>query len=214
MRLLRWLEEILWPRGLGCLCCDEYCSGGLLCPTCRQALEAMKLQGDSAGEGEIRSVYRYESVARQLVVQLKDHCVADAAAVLADEMSAMIETMALPSNTVLTWVTMPEKRRIQRGIDHGRTLCEAISQKTGLPVRQLLRRTKNSHTQRGLSRKARLTNIANSIGCEEHIDVPVLLIDDVLTTGATVSVCSNALRNAGAPQVFALTATKVVLSKK
>ena len=153
-------------------------------------------------------------MAKQLVVLLKDQCAADAALVLAKEMVDAINSMKLSEDTVLTWVTMPEIRRIKRGIDHGRTLCEAVAQLTGLTVRQLLIRSKNGHTQRGLSREARLKNIADSIRCEVAINTPVILIDDVLTTGATISVCSEALRNAGATKVMAVTATKVVLSRR
>ena len=213
MRLLKWLEDILWPRGLRCICCDDLCWGKLLCDTCQKALEAMKLP-DIAVEGDVCSVYRYEGVARQLVILLKDHCAADAATVLANEMADVINAMKLPENTVLTWVTMPDIRRKKRGIDHGRTLCEAVSSVTGMPVRQMLVRSKNVHTQRGLNREARLKNIADSIRCEKSIDSTVVLIDDVLTTGATVSVCAEALRGAGATKVIAVTATKVVLSKR
>ena len=81
-------------------------------------------------------------------------------------------------------------------------------------MKQLLIRSSNRHTQRGLNREARLKNISNSICSTEAINMPVLLIDDVLTTGATVSACTNALLAAGAPNVFALTATKVVLPHK
>ena len=173
----------------------------------------MKLPYDDAAE-DIRSIYRYEGVARQLVILLKDHCAADAATVLAKAMADVIDAMKLPEDTVLTWVTMPDIRRKKRGIDHGRTLCEAVSSLTGMPVRQLLVRSKNGHTQRGLNREARLKNIADSIRCEGSIDSTVVLIDDVLTTGATVSVCAEALRGAGATKVIAVTATKVVLSKR
>ena len=213
MRFLKRIEDILWPRGLGCLCCDHLCPGELLCPTCRKGLDALKLSDDAQADGNIHSVYRYDGTARQLVILLKDQCLEDAASVLAQEMANVIKTMALPDNTVLTWVPMPEVRKVKRGIDHGHVLCQAVARQTGLPIRQILIRSRNSHTQRGLNREARLTNIAASIRCEKHITDPVILIDDVLTTGATVSVCTKALKDAGAPAVFALTATKVVMSK-
>lgn len=211
MRLLRWLEDLFWPRRMGCLCCDDLTGGAWLCPTCEKALQAMRLSEEDAGMEDVRSVYRYDGNARQLVVLLKDRCMADAAHVLAQGMAEAIGEMNLPKDTVFTWVTMPEVRRRMRGIDHGKTLCEAVSAKTGFPCRKLLVRRSNAHTQRGLNREARLQNIADSIRCEEKISTPVLLIDDVLTTGATVSVCSEALRAAGASRVYALTATKVVL---
>lgn len=210
-RLLRWLEEALWPRGLKCLCCDELSEGELLCPTCVKALEAMRLSGEEAGADNVCSVYRYDGAAKQLVLMLKEGCIADAAFALAEGMADAVRDMKLPEDTVLTWVAMPGRRRKQRGIDHGRTLCEAVAARTGLPVRSFLTRTGNLHTQRGLNREARLQNLSGTIACSERINVPVLLIDDVLTTGATASACAQVLMAAGAPRVYALTATKAML---
>lgn len=214
MRLLKWLEEALWPRGHGCLCCSYLSQGEMLCPSCRKALDAMRLAPDAQGDDAVRSVYQYEGIVRQLVHQLKLDCQVDAGEVLAEEMAVVLADMHLPPNTVLTWVTMPEVRRRKRGIDHGRELCEAVSRRTGIPARQMLARVGSIHTQRGLNREKRLMNIARSIRCGERISHPVVIIDDVLTTGATVTACAEALHKAGAPQVHALTASRVVLKRR
>lgn len=118
--------------------------------------------------------------------------------------------MNLPEGTVLTWVTMPRRRLQERGIDHGRTLCEAVSALCGLEVRQLLERRGHFHTQRGLRQEARLKNLNGTVICTEKVNVPVLLIDDVTTTGATAAVCAEALLSAGATQVATLTATRAL----
>lgn len=212
IRLLRKLEDMLWPRGVKCLCCDDLSGGALLCPTCADALKAMRLAPSERGYGQHRSVYRYDGAAKQLVLLLKEQCAADAALALADGLSAAVRDMELPPDTVMTWVSMPELRRTKRGIDHGRTLCEAVAAQTGHEVRQLLERTRNVHTQRGLDREARLQNLSATFACRARIDHAVLLIDDVMTTGATAEQCSVILREAGAPQVFVLTATKVLIS--
>lgn len=205
---LRKLEDILWPRGLKCICCDEYAQGEPLCPECRKALDAMRLSPEQAGDDQVRSVYHYDGVAKQLVLALKLENVADAALPMADAMADVIEDMHLPPDTVLTWVTMPDIRRRKRGIDHGRRLCEAVAARTGMPARKLLYRTGRFHTQRGLSREARLRNLVGTVACNQNVTTPVLLIDDVLTTGATISICAETLLKAGAPAVYALTATK------
>jgi len=206
---LRKLEDVLWPRGLKCICCDEYTQGKPLCPECQKALEVMRLSPEQAGDDRVRSVFRYDGVAKQLVLALKLENVADAALPLADAMADVIMDMHLPPDTVLTWVTMPDVRRRKRGIDHGRRLCEAVAARTGMPARRLLSRTGRFHTQRGLSREERLRNLSGTVDCQQHIAAPVLLIDDVLTTGATISICAETLLKAGAPDVCALTATRV-----
>ena len=211
IRLLRKIEDVLWPRGVKCLCCDDLSDGELLCPTCAEALKAMRLAAQEQGSDAIRSVYRYAGVAKKLVLLLKQDCVADAAVVLANDMASVIHELELPPDTVMTWVSMPDIRRRKRGIDHGRTLCEAVAAQTGMEIRQLLVRTRNTHTQRGLNREERLRNLSGTFACMERIEHPVLLIDDVMTTGATAEQCSAVFSAAGAPQVYVVTATKAII---
>lgn len=210
-RLVHLIEESIWPRKVKCLCCDSYSEGEWLCPACSKALEAMKLSPDMSNAENAQCVYQYDGVAKQLVLLIKEECVADAAYPLAQGMADVIGSMKLPSDTVLTWVTMPEMRRKKRGIDHGRVLCQTVAMKTGLPVRQLLKRTKQVHTQRGLGQEARLQNLTGTVLCDGIIKSPVLLIDDVMTTGATAAICSAVLKAAGAPEVYVLTATRAML---
>ena len=83
----------------------------------------------------------------------------------------------------------------------------------GLESRQLLERVGSVRTQRGLDHKARMQNLAGTIVCHESISGPVLLIDDVMTTGATATLCAEVLRAAGASQVYVLTATHTMLKR-
>lgn len=214
MTWLRRLEEVLWPRGFECICCDEYSQGLQLCTACRRELADLRLSPEHAGNDMVRSLFRYDGAAKKLVLALKLENVADAALPLAEAMADAIKDMQLPPETVLTWVTMPEIRRRKRGIDHGRRLCEAVAKCSGMPAQRLLSRTGRFHTQRGLSREERLRNLNGTIVCHQAVTIPVLLIDDVLTTGATISVCAEVLQKAGAPAVYALTATKVKTSTK
>lgn len=208
MKFMHLLEDIFWPQGTACLCCDELIEGGILCPDCEAALAAMRMKPHE--QGSVRSAFHYDGLAKRLVIMLKLECAAAAADVLAEAMAEEISSMNLPENAVLTWVTMPRRRFRERGIDHGKTLCEAVARLCGLEVRQLLERQGRFRTQRGLRQEARLKNLNGTVVCKEKVDVPVLLIDDVTTTGATVSVCAEALLAAGAPRVEALTATRAM----
>lgn len=212
-RILHLLEDMLWPRQLKCLCCDALSEGDFLCPSCRKGLQVMRLSPGASANGSISSAYQYDGVAKQLVLLLKMSCVEDAAHALAEGMAEEVRLMKLPSETILTWVTMPEIRKRERGIDHGRLLCEALALKTGMPVEQLLVRSGRIHTQRGLNYEERMQNLSGSISCPDRIVTPVLLVDDVLTTGATASTCAQVLMQSGAPQVYVLTATRVSLKK-
>lgn len=213
-RLIRFLDELLAPRGVKCLCCDEASEGKYLCSDCSNSLKALRLPHEEATHGDVYSAYRYDGAAKQLVVSLKEECLADAAQVLADGMYEALHDLHLPPETVMTWVTMPEKRRIQRGIDHGYELCRALSERCGFPVQKLLSRRGKVHTQRGLSREKRLKNLQGTFLCDIPLNVPVVLVDDVLTTGSTASACEEALLKAGATRVYVITATKATLAEE
>lgn len=210
-RLLQAIADVLWPRGVKCLCCDEYSDGEPLCPGCATALQAMRLTPEQAGTPERHGVFRYDSLAKRLVLLLKEGCVADAALPLAEGIAQELRTMTLPADTVFTWVTMSDVRQRKRGIDHGRTLCEAVAAKMGFPAQQLLIRTRNTHTQRGLSHDERLKNLSGVFASKAAVHGTVVLIDDVMTTGATGALCSQVLLDSGASAVYVITATRAML---
>ena len=200
------VSDVIWPSRLQCLTCDEMSEGAYLCDACAAELNNLRLQEEA---GPIRSAFPYRGLARNLVHALKFTPLADAVTVLAQAMAEEAGKMCLPPDTVLTWVTMPAIRRRERGIDHGRLLCDELGKRLGMPVKPLLVRIRKTHTQRGLSAAQRAQNLIGAFACQEKLSTPVLLIDDVLTTGATTRVCSQALLDAGATAVFVLTACRV-----
>ncbi len=214
-KVLAYLSElfndVFFPSGVVCLTCESNPCGQFLCPDCARGLHAVRLAGRA---GNQRAAYHYEGVARELVINLKHRRIAACADLLADEMALVATEMNLPPDTVCTWVTMPKRRLRERGIDHGRTLCEAVARRLELPSRQLFQRVGKLHTQQGLNREKRLKNLQHTIVCQEKINFPVLLIDDVMTTGATMQACCKALEDFGAAQVYMLTATQVVSAKE
>ena len=111
---------------------------------------------------------------------------------------------------------MPDARRRSRGIDHGRCLAETVARTLGLPVRQVLTRsnTIGRVPQQKLNRAQRINNLKGAFSCEEELHTPILLVDDVYTTGATAEVGRESLLRAGAPRVLVLTATKTLLTSK
>ena len=205
-RLMSVLDDAIFPRRVWCMTCEERSCGGMLCPQCRDRLTALRINDQT---GDVRSAYHYRDEARTLVHALKFSSIDDVAELLADAMAEEARAMCLPPDTVVTWVTMPERRRRFRGIDHGRVLATALGQRLGLDVQQMLvrrGRAKVQHTLRAAQRRRNLQGVFGATGPVKH---PVLIVDDVFTTGATMQVCSEVLREAGATRVYGLTATRV-----
>lgn len=99
-------------------------------------------------------------------------------------------------------------RTMRRGFNQSELLAEEVSRNTGVPVERLLKRRKRTETQALLTNAQRRTNVASAFRvCDaaRTAGKRLLVIDDVMTTGATTSACSAALKRAGAARVSVLT---------
>ena len=103
---------------------------------------------------------------------------------------------------VVTWVPTTRERRMARGHDQAETLARILGRMLGVPVRKLLERETVGH-QTGHSRKQRLVGVALRA---RSMCVPctVLVVDDVVTTGATMRMAKQALYLAGAARVVCI----------
>lgn len=100
-------------------------------------------------------------------------------------------------------------RERSRGFNQAALLSAPVAEIMGVPlIPQAVRRVRKAPAQVGLSPKARRQNVREGMFAAEPREVKgktVLLIDDVFTTGATVSACSHALKEAGAVSVYVVT---------
>jgi predicted amidophosphoribosyltransferase len=143
----------------------------------------------------------HEGVARDLVVALKFRRLLPVAELAADRIQWLAPSTLL-SGTIVP-VPTARLRSYARGFDPAAELAQALSSRTDLPLSACL-------TRRGGGRqvgKRRAQRIGHPPHIQTHGEVPrsVLLIDDVLTTGATLSSCAQALRRAGTVRVAAIT---------
>lgn len=205
--------DLVYPEGAVCRSCGKISGGGVLCPDCLARLRddgaLFAWEKEEPEPGLTAYCLRpHEGVARDLVLLLKHRAEACAARQLADLVLPLPEGISFSPDTVVTWVTMPESRRRERCVDHGRLLAEETARRLELPCRQLLnRRDKHEHRQATLNREQRTANLAGAFTPGEKITFPVLLIDDVRTTGTTLRRCAEALRKGGAEKISAITVT-------
>jgi ComF family protein len=112
---------------------------------------------------------------------------------------------------VIVSVPLHSARQRERGFNQASLLAELLSAHTSIPSRPLLKRIRYTTTQTALDRSERMENLHNAFRLRKNADVRglrVLLIDDVLTTGSTLSECARVLKRAGANSVHAATAAR------
>ncbi len=145
----------------------------------------------------------YEGALRELIHLLKYSRIRTLAGPLGERLS-----IALPRDeqfdaivpTPLHWW-----RRWRRGFNQSHLLAKELSRRTGIPVLRAVRRIRDTASQAGLSHSARRRNVAAAFRARQSLEGRrVLLVDDVMTTGATASACARALKEAGARYVALL----------
>jgi ComF family protein len=149
----------------------------------------------------------YEGVLRELIHLFKYGKVRT----LARPLSALL-AQALPRDEAFDAavpVPLYWRRRLQRGFNQAELLARGLSRRTGIPVIKALGRVRPTPTQAGLGTSARRQNVARAFRSRSVLGKRILLIDDVMTTGATAGACALALKQAGARRVALLTLARV-----
>ena len=111
------------------------------------------------------------------------------------------------SKAIFTNVPRSLSARIGYGYDHAELLARGVAERMGAEYRELLCRSKRSKKQKKLNIKERQKNVKNSFSFNSNEDIfggIVVLVDDVVTTGATASACIKELRSHGAGEVILL----------
>ncbi len=112
---------------------------------------------------------------------------------------------------VLIPVPLHAARKRERGFNQAELLAEILSRRAGLPMKTMLERIRYTTTQTAFDRAERIENLRDAFRLRKKADVRglrVLLIDDVLTTGSTLSECARVLKAGGAISVHAATAAR------
>lgn len=160
----------------------------------------------------VRAAATYEGVARNLVLALKEGDRLDAARLMATQMARSAQDFVASHGEeapVLVPIPLHWRRRLARRFNQSATLARRISEETGLPLAlDTLRRTRATPRQTRLRGEERREGVQGAFralpGATRLARRRVLLVDDVMTTGATLDAAAAALRAAGVAEVNGL----------
>lgn len=211
MRFIEQFYKLIAPYD--CLGCGQ--EGTLACFECREAAlsdsqarcyrcnrlsHRSKTCASCRRKSAVRYLWmrtEYEGLAKQLVHVMKFRYSAEAAAIIGSELHSILPH--LPAGTVVVPVPTVSAHVRQRGLDHTTLIAEAIAREKGLRVQKILRRTGVAR-QVGATRNTRHKQMETAfrvVSGPHDVRLPVLLVDDVFTTGATIEGAARTLRDAG-----------------
>lgn len=206
-----WLLELCFPTRC-CFCRRLTGPGRPVCARC-----AGKYPDRPAGQRErllapgLRAYapLRYEGAVRGALLRFKFGERTGYASVFAAFMLKCLDENAISCDSI-TWVPLSERRLRERGYDQARLLAEALAAPVGLPCAPMLVKTRHTKPQSGLkSREQRRRNAEGAYRAADGAPIRgkrVLLVDDIVTSGATLSECARVLKRSGAAAVVCLTA--------
>jgi predicted amidophosphoribosyltransferase len=187
-----------------CAACGRSCrSEAVLCTRCARRLAAADPLSGAGPPGVDRawSSAPHEGVARDLVTALKFRHLLPVAELMADRIQ-WLAPAALLGGAIVPVPAAP-LRSMRRGFDPAEELAAALAARLGSPVTPCLSR-RGGGRQVGRRRAERIGH-PPQIHSRGEAPRSALLVDDVLTTGATLSACARALRSAGTARIVAVT---------
>lgn len=231
-RLLELAHEAVFGKNCVCAACGEdvfddgfFCAhclaelplnDGYVCSKCGRAIEAdypvcLECKAHMPLYDAARSAFRYEERVVGLIKRFKTGGRYLAAA-LAARMAPLLAD-SFPNADLIVSVPMTDKALKKRGYNQAELLADALSLRSGIPYAPAaLVKTRDTAAQKHLTAAERAQNLAGSFRVHERAlcrGRHVVIVDDVLTTGATADAVAKALRGAGAARVYVLTAASV-----
>lgn len=197
------LKELLFPRK--CVFC-----GGILnrnesgiCRNCRTELPEYGTERVLPKVDGCCVLWYYQDAVRESLHRFKFYNRPDYADVYGPVLAMKIQ-QRFPDAQVLTWVPVSWERLKERGYDQSELLAKAAAKELGIPAVRLLEKYRHNPAQSGIGdARLRADNVLDAYRvCGDPQEKRIVLIDDILTTGATAGECARMLHDAGAKKVY------------
>ncbi len=214
MPLLELLGGLVVPP-LCWSCSGLSARGELLCHGCRLALHRLSAEPVWLAGVRVWAPVAYSGPARDLVRALKFRGAVHVADAMAAQMVAnapegLLERDSPAGRLTLVPVPLHPRRLRSRGYNQAEAIAHALSRRASIPLTDRLTRTGPSITQMGRNRSERQAGPIGSIDLAGIAPPRVVLVDDVVTTGATLAACREALAAAGSLEIAAVTFARTI----
>lgn len=206
--------DVLYEKPEKCLVCSNDLHGEeYICTDCekkiRYCVDTKSVQFDGIIYKCFSSAF-YSEIISKIVLLLKYSHDMNSADFLCNMMKESIERFNLKPD-ILTFVPCSKNTRKKRGFNQSEILAKKLSFLIGIPCESMLIKTKDTKDQIGLKSAQRWNNLKNAFLFKYSKNITnkkILLIDDVLTTGATAVSCAGKIKNNGALSINILTAAR------
>lgn len=201
-----WVLDLLYPPR--CLLCHRFLEPTEQ-PVCRRCMDALpEFEGapiQVPGAEDCAVTFFYEGTLRESFLRFKFEGRKWYASQYGAWLAVSIRDRLCGKYDLLTWVPVSRERKRERGYDQAELLCRAVGKTLGMEPCVTLEKTVHNPAQSGLSdaaqRKENTKGVYRAISPEGVRGKRILLIDDIVTTGATLSECVRVLKEAGAARV-------------
>lgn len=204
--MLQWLINLLFPPK--CVLCRQLLSKNEthLCRNCRiNAPEFTKSKRKIPFVAQWTGIWYYKDDVSKSIQRYKFSNSRQYAIAYAQQLAIRLQQEEMTDFDLLSWIPVSPQRKWNRGYDQGQLLAQALSQEMNCTCTQVLTKTIDTPPQSGIKDPSRRR--ANVVGAYRVRDIPlirgkrILLLDDVLTSGATASECAKTLMFGGAKAV-------------
>lgn len=196
--------DIIYPPEEKCIICDE--SGFIgICPSCKSDIKVLEMD-----DNRNVSYGFYGGALKKLILEFKYSSNFVAGEILSKFLLEIIKSKNI-NGDVICYVPMTKKAIKKRGFNQCKIIANNIGFYTNINVSNCIKKAKNTREQKTLSKDERNINVKDAFIIDSNIDIAgkdVILIDDVITTGATVNECKNILIKNGANKITILTIAK------
>lgn len=204
--------DAIFPTGVTCLYCGKETDSDVngLCYECASALRQNGKFGEEYDEVTVYSAFLYDGLARKIILKAKDSDSPHLTRTMAKYVAELYKIVGKKCDLIV-YVPCSGKNLRKRGYDHMKNTAKFLSDETGVPTVKALKRTGKSKDQTEVRNEERKRNVENAfigINAEKIKGKTVLIIDDVVTTGATLNACAKVLRKAQPKEVVCFTFAK------